>query len=99
MPSFRAGHSGLRRFSRETTSGLSGRGIPPAGTTGSDPRAPAIPGAGSPRDAEKPAVVLSNTYADLQDFYGSDRTRTRDLRLTGRSWRLRAERGSAGIPA
>ena len=36
--------------------------------------------AGSARDAEKPAVVMSNTYTDLQDFYGSDGTRTRDLR-------------------
>jgi hypothetical protein len=36
--------------------------------------------AGSARDAEKPAIVMSNTYGDLQDFYGSDGTRTRDLR-------------------
>ena len=36
--------------------------------------------AGSARDEKKPAVVMSKTYTDLQDFYGSDGTRTRDLR-------------------
>src|SRR5919198_2871601 len=36
--------------------------------------------AGSARDEKKPAVVMSNTCIDLQDFYGSDGTRTRDLR-------------------
>jgi hypothetical protein len=29
---------------------------------------------------KKPAVDMSKTYNDLQDFYGSDGTRTRDLR-------------------
>src|ERR687888_2664441 len=37
----------------------------------------------SARDEKKPAVVTSNTYADLQDFYGSDGTRTRYLRRDG----------------
>jgi hypothetical protein len=36
--------------------------------------------AGAARDEKKPAVVMSNTSIDLQDFYGSDGTRTRDLR-------------------
>src|SRR5919198_3841162 len=36
--------------------------------------------AGSARDEKKPAVVMSNTSIDLQVFYGSDGTRTRDLR-------------------
>jgi hypothetical protein len=36
--------------------------------------------AGSARDEKKPAVVMSNTCTDLQGFYGSDGTRTRDLR-------------------
>ena len=36
--------------------------------------------AGSARDGKKPAVVMSNTFIDLQGFYGSDGTRTRDLR-------------------
>jgi len=30
--------------------------------------------AGSARDEKKPAVVMSNTSTDLQDFYGSDGT-------------------------
>jgi len=49
-------------------------------TAGSLRRFQADSRAGSARDAEKPAVVMSNTYADLQVFYGSDGTRTRDLR-------------------
>jgi hypothetical protein len=36
--------------------------------------------AGSARDEKKPAVDMSNTSTDLQGFYGSDGTRTRDLR-------------------
>ena len=36
--------------------------------------------AGSAPDEKKPAVVMSNTSTDLQVFYGSDGTRTRDLR-------------------
>src|SRR5947208_11823679 len=41
---------------------------------------PADSRAGSARDGKKPAVVTSNTSIDLQGFYGSDGTRTRDLR-------------------
>src|SRR5204862_7711016 len=43
--------------------------------------------AGSARDEKKPAVVMSKTYTALQDFYGSDGTRTRDLRRD--SWAAR----------
>jgi hypothetical protein len=46
--------------------------------------------AGYARDEKKPAVVMSNTSSDLQEFYGSDGTRTRDLR------RDRPIRGSQG---
>jgi hypothetical protein len=54
------------------------RGLP--ATAGSLRRFQADSRAGSARDDKKPAVVMSNTYANLQDFYGSDGTRTRDLR-------------------
>ncbi len=54
------------------------RGLP--ATAGSVRRFQADSRAGSARDEKKPAVVMSNTYANLQDFYGSDGTRTRDLR-------------------
>src|SRR6266508_2830977 len=54
------------------------RGLP--ATAGFLRRFQADSRAGSARDEKKPAVVMSNTYADLQDFYGSDGTRTRDLR-------------------
>src|SRR6266849_4651110 len=54
------------------------RGLP--ASAGSLPRFQADSLAGSARDEMKPAVVTSNTYADLQDFYGSDGTGTRDLR-------------------
>jgi hypothetical protein len=54
------------------------RGLP--ATAGSLRRFQADSRAGSTRDEKKPAVVMLNTYADLQDFYGSDGTRTRDLR-------------------
>src|SRR6266536_1668969 len=54
------------------------RGLP--ATAGSLRRFQADSHAGSARDEKKPAVVMSNTYADLQHFYGSDGTRTRDLR-------------------
>jgi hypothetical protein len=46
--------------------------------------------AGSARD-EEAGGRMSNTYADLQDFYGSDGTRTRDLR------RDRPVFGAAGL--
>jgi len=54
------------------------RGLP--ATAGSLRRFQADSGAGSTRDEKKPAVVMSNTYTDLQGFYGSDGTRTCDLR-------------------
>jgi hypothetical protein len=54
------------------------RGLP--ARSGSLRQFQADSGAGSARDEKKPAVDMSNTYADLQDFYGSDGTRTRDLR-------------------
>jgi hypothetical protein len=50
------------------------RGLP--ATAGSLRRFQPDSRAGSARDEKKPAVVMSNTYADLQDFYGSDGTRT-----------------------
>ncbi len=61
-------------------------------TAGSLRRFQADSCAGSPRDEKKPAVVLSNTYADLQVFYGSDGTRTGDLRRDRPVWRLRGKR-------
>ncbi len=54
------------------------RGLP--AMVGSLRRSQADSRAGSTRDQQKPAVVMSNTYADLRVFYGSDGTRTRDLR-------------------
>jgi hypothetical protein len=57
------------------------RGLP--ATTGVVRRFLADSRAGSARDANKLAVLragLGNKIADLQDFYGSDGTRTRDLR-------------------
>src|SRR5438093_2407867 len=54
------------------------RGLP--ATAGFFRRFQADSRAGSARGEKKPAVVMSNTYANLQDFYGSDGTRTRDLR-------------------
>ena len=54
------------------------RGLP--ARSGSLRRFHADSGAGSVRDEKKLAVDMSNTYADLQEFYGSDGTRTRDLR-------------------
>ncbi len=54
------------------------RGFPAIG--GSLRRFQADSRAGSARDEKKPAVVMSITSTDLQDFYGSDGTRTRDLR-------------------
>src|SRR5207249_2993759 len=54
--------------------------ILPAGICGFAPHAPAISSAGSTRDEKKPAVIMSKTYTDLQGSYGSDGTRTRDLR-------------------
>jgi hypothetical protein len=62
-----------------TTSGHPGRSFSLRGICGSAPDAPAISGAGSAWDAEKPAVVTLNTYADLQDFYRSDGTRPHAL--------------------
>jgi hypothetical protein len=35
---------------------------------------------GSARDEKKPTVDMSNKYAGVQEFYGSDGTQTRDLR-------------------
>jgi hypothetical protein len=54
------------------------RGLPD--TSATLRRFQADSGAGSARDERKPAVVMSNTSTGLQDFYGSDGTRTRDLR-------------------
>src|SRR5204863_7350667 len=54
------------------------RGLP--ASVGSLRRFQADSRAGSTRDEKKPAVVMSNTCTDLQDFDGSDGTRTRDLR-------------------
>jgi hypothetical protein len=68
------------------TSGQVGRASPLRGlpaTTGVVRRFLADSRAGSARDANKLAVLragLGNKIADLQDFYGSDGTRTRDLR-------------------
>jgi hypothetical protein len=71
------------------------RGLPaPAGSVR---RFQADSRAGSARDEKKPAVVMSNTSTDLQDFYGSDGTRTRDLRRDRPVWRFRADPGCAGI--
>jgi hypothetical protein len=72
------------------------RGLP--ATAGSLRRFQADSRAGSERDEQKPAVVMSKTYSDLQDFYGSDGLEPATSGVTGRSWRLRAERGYAGIP-
>ena len=66
------------RRSGRTTGGVAGR--PSAGIRGSRRVWAATSGAGYARDEMKPAVDMSNTYADLQGFYGSDGTRTRDLR-------------------
>jgi hypothetical protein len=50
------------------------------------------------RDEKKPAVVMSNTSTDLQDFTGATGLKPATSGVTGRSWRLRADWGRAGIP-
>jgi hypothetical protein len=52
--------------------------------------------AGSARDEKKPAVVMSNTYADLQDFTGATGLEPATSGVTGRSWRLRVCPGIGG---
>ncbi len=88
---------------RDKTSGCRGRssssGDLPA-RFGSLRRFQADSRAGSARDEKKPAVVMSKTYTDLQDFYGSDGTRTRDLRRDRpfrASFRAAGFRAEAGI--
>ena len=66
-----------------------------AGITGSKRQWPAISGAGCARDAKKPAFGCAYTAtedADLQVFYGSDGTRTRDLRRDSWASRLAVDR-------
>ena len=53
---------------------------------------------GDYRDEKKPAVVMSNTSTDLQDFTGATGLKPATSGVTGRSWRLRADWGRAGIP-
>jgi hypothetical protein len=72
-----------------------------AGIRGSRRIEPAISAAGSPRDGKRPAVGCAQagnkTCRFTGTFTGATGLEPATSGVTGRSWRLRAERGSAGI--
>jgi hypothetical protein len=64
-----------------------------AALSGADPPLPVRDERGMTRSRRSYRSGLARKHPDLQVLYGSDGTRTRDLRVTGRSWRFRPERG------
>ncbi len=99
MPSFRDGHSGLRRFSRETTSGLSSRAFRLRGLPALT-RVHRLLLARDLRGMQRSRRSLCQIHMLIyRTFTGATGLETATSGVTGRSWRLRAERGSAGIPA